>query len=61
MESMSSNRRLTELGRARSIGVSTCQCFGRWEGHYEMIATVKGPKQASRVLVAQGFPPMPGD
>ena len=26
-----------------------------------MIATVKGPKQASRVLVAQGFPPMPGD
>ena len=49
MESMSSSRQLTEPSGAQSVGVSTCHCLGRWEGHSNMIVTAEGPKRASRV------------
>ena len=60
MESMSSSHQLTEPGRAQSVEVSACRCFGSWEGHSDMIATVERPRRAFRVSTTHGFPPMPG-
>ena len=60
LESMSSNRWLMESGGARSAGVPACRYFGRWEGHFDMIAVFDGPKQTSRVSIMHVFPSTPG-
>ena len=60
LESMSSNRWLTESSGARSAGVSACLYFGGWEGHSDMIVAFEGPRRASKVISMHGFPPTLG-
>ena len=60
VDNMSSNRRLTKLGRARSVGVPAYCCLGGWEGHSNIIVVIEGPRRASRVSTMHGFAFMPG-
>lgn len=59
MESVSSNRRLIELGGAWSVGVLACRCLGEWGGHFDIIVATEGPRRASKVSIMPDFPYMP--
>ena len=59
MESMSSNRKLTEPGGAQYPGAPIYRCFGGWKGHSDMNVAVEGSRQAFRVSTMPGFPSTP--
>ena len=60
MESMSSNRLLTESGGPRSVRDPASSCTGGWGGQFGMTVVVERPEQTSWAIAARGFPSMPG-